>query len=379
MKILQISFHTAPFGSAGKYDSGGLNIYVEKISDQLSKNNFVTVLTAEKAESFVKGNLEFKSLNLFDKDLSVEDKEIHMQEFINKLYESIDLESYDVIHTHYWLSGLVGKEIANKFNKPLVYTSHSLGIFLDGYNKERVDCEKIIMNSSDVITTSSLFEGDMILENYNIDSNKMKQITPGVDLEIFTPDSTIKRENIFLSIGRIQEQKGQIETIKFLDNFRKVENNFLCYFIGGPSGKSGSEYLEELKQNVQDLNLESHIEFLDNLPQTEIRDLLNKSKLLIHTSKFETFGLVAIEAIAMGVPVLTSNRGSLIEIIENDKNGYLSENLLDSNVNNFVLNLLNDNKKFEEISSSCIEKSKKYDWKNTSKILQNSYQELVTY
>ena len=379
MKILQISFHTAPFGSAGKYDSGGLNIYVEKISNQLSKNNYVTVVTAEKAESFVNGNLEFKSLNLFDKDLSVEDKEIYLQEFINELYESVDMESFDVIHTHYWLSGLVGKEIANKFNKPLVYTSHSLGIFLDGYNKERVDCEKIIMNSSDVITTSSLFEEDMILENYNIDSNKMKQIMPGVDVEIFTPDSRIKRENIFLSIGRIQEQKGQIETIKLLDNFRKVENNFFCYFIGGPSGKSGSEYLDELKQTVVDLNLESHIGFLDNLPQTEIRDLLNKSKLLIHTSKFETFGLVAIEAIAMGVPVLTSNRGSLIEIIENDKNGYLSENLLDSNVNNFVLNLLNDNKKFEEISSSCIEKSKKYDWKNTSKILQNSYQELVTY
>jgi len=235
------------------------------------------------------------------------------------------------------------------------------------------------MTSADLITTSSLFEEDMILENYNIDSNKMKQIMPGVDVEIFTPDSRIKRENIFLSIGRIQEQKGQIETIKLLDNFRKVENNFFCYFIGGPSGKSGSEYLDELKQTVVDLNLESHIGFLDNLPQTEIRDLLNKSKLLIHTSKFETFGLVAIEAIAMGVPVLTSNRGSLIEIIENDKNGYLSENLLDSNVNNFVLNLLNDNKKFEEISSSCIEKSKKYDWKNTSKILQNSYQELVTY
>jgi D-inositol-3-phosphate glycosyltransferase len=379
MKILQISFHTAPFGSTGKYDSGGLNIYVEKISKELSKNNYVTVVTAERAESFLKGNLEFKSLNLFDKELSVDDKEIYLQEFINKLYESVDLENFDIIHSHYWMSGLVGKEIANKFNKPLVYTSHSLGIFLDGYNKERVDCEKIIMNSSDVITTSSLFEEEMILENYNADSNKLKKITPGVDIEIFTPDTTIKRENIFLSIGRIQEQKGQIETIKLLDNFRKVENNFFCYFIGGPSGKSGSEYLDELKQTVVDLNLESHIGFLDNLPQTEIRDLLNKSKLLIHTSKFETFGLVAIEAIAMGVPVLTSNRGSLIEIIENDKNGYLSENLLDSNVNSFVLNLLNDNKKFEEISSSCIEKSKKYDWKNTSKILQNSYQELVTY
>jgi D-inositol-3-phosphate glycosyltransferase len=377
MKILQISFHTAPFGSTGKYDSGGLNIYVEKISKELSKNNYVTVITAEKAESFIKGNLEFNSLNLFDKELSVDDKEIYLQEFINKLYESVNLENFDIIHSHYWMSGLVGKEIANKFNKPLVYTSHSLGIFLDGYNKERVDCEKIIMNSSDVITTSSLFEEEMILENYNADSNKLKKITPGVDIEIFTPDTTIKRENIFLSIGRIQEQKRQIDTIKFLDNFRKVENNFRCYFIGGPSGKSGSEYLEELIQTVEDLNLESHIEFLDTLTQEEIKELLNKSKLLIHTSKFETFGLVAAEANAMGVPVLTTNSGSLSEIVENNKNGYYSENLIDGNVNIFVKDLLNNNKKFNEIMLNCFEKSNTYNWANTATKIENLYKAFV--
>ena len=377
MKILQISFHTAPFGSAGKNDSGGLNIYVEKISNELSKNNYVTVVTAEKAENFVKGNLEFKSLNLFDKDLSVEDKEIYLQEFINKLNESVDLESFDVIHTHYWLSGLVGKEIANSFNKPLVYTSHSLGIFLEGYNKERVDCEKIIMTSADVITTSSLFEEDMILKNYNVDSNKMKLITPGVDVEIFSPDPTVKRENIFLSIGRIQEQKGQMETIKFLDNFKKVENNFTCYFVGGPSGKSGNEYLEELKQTVVDFNLESHVEFLNNLSQTEIRDLLNKSKLLILTSKFETFGLVASEANAMGVPVLTTNSGSVLEIIESNENGYYSESLIDGNVNNFVKELLNNNNKFHKIMLNCLDKSKTYSWANTAREIEILYKDFA--
>ena len=373
MKILQISFHTAPFGSAGKYDSGGLNIYVEKISDQFSKNNHVTVVTGEKAESFVKDNLEFKSLNLFDKDLSVEDKEVYLQEFINKLNESFDPESFDVIHAHYWLSGLVGREIANKFNKPLVYTSHSLGIFHDGYNKERVDCEKIIMTSSDIITTSSLFEEDLILKNYNVDFNKLKLITPGVDTEIFSPDSTLKRENIFLSIGRIQEQKGQMETIKFLDNFRKVESNFICYFVGGPSGKSGNEYFQELKKTVVDLNLESYVEFHDNLPQIQIRDLLNKSKLLIHTSKFETFGLVAAEANAMGVPVLTTNSGSLLEIVESNENGYYSESLIDGNVNNFVKELLNNNDKFEEIMLNCLQKSKAYSWVNTATEIENLY------
>jgi D-inositol-3-phosphate glycosyltransferase len=371
MKILQISFHTAPFGNIGKNDSGGLNVYVENISKQLSKNNTVVVVTAEEAKSFKKDNLEFRSFNLFNQDLSTEDKESYLQEFIDKLFDSLDLNSFDVIHAHYWLSGLIGRDLASKLNKPLIYTSHSFGVFLDGYNKERVDCEKLIMLSANAVTSSSKFEEEVILENYIVDSTKIKQITPGVDNEIFSPDLSLNRENIFLSIGRIQEQKGQIETIKFLDNFRKVENNFQCYFVGGPSGKTGHAYLENLKQTVSELNLDSHIDFLGNLSQEKVRDLLNKSKLLIHTSKLETFGLVAIEANAMGVPVLTNNNGSLLEIIDNNKNGLYSENLLDGSVNYFVQDLLNNN--FDENMQNCIEKSKKYSWKNTLNDLEALY------
>jgi len=373
MNILQLSFHTAPFGNIGKFDSGGLNVYVEKVSQHLSEDNNVTVVTAEKAESFKKGNLDFYSLNLFEKELSTEKKEKYLVDFRKKLDETFDLKSFDVIHAHYWLSGLVAKQIANELNLPLIFTSHSLGIFLDGYNKERVDCEKLVMSASNIVTTSSIFEEFMISENYKIDKNKIKKITPGVDKEIFVPELNIERENIFLSIGRIQEQKGQMETINFLDNFRKVENNFKCYFVGGPSGKSGEEYLQILKDSVKNLSLESHVEFLDNLPQIKIKELLNKSKLLIHTSKFETFGLVAAEANAMGVPVLTTNNGSLLEIIEDNLNGYCSESLIDARVNKFVQDMLNDNKKFDEIMLKCIEKSKKYNWINTATEIENLY------
>ena len=373
MNILQLSFHTAPFGSIGKFDSGGLNVYVEKVSQHLSEDNNVTVVTAEKAESFTKGNLDFISLNLFEKELSTEKKEKYLVDFRKKLDETFDLKSFDVIHAHYWLSGLVAKQIANELNLPLIFTSHSLGIFLDGYNKERVDCEKLVMSASNIVTTSSIFEEFMISENYTIDKNKIKKITPGVDKEIFVPELNIERENIFLSIGRIQEQKGQMETINFLDNFRKVENNFKCYFVGGPSGKSGEEYLQILKDTVKNLSLESHVEFLDNLPQIKIKELLNKSKLLIHTSKFETFGLVAAEANAMGVPVLTTNNGSLLEIIEDNLNGYCSESLIDARVNKFVQDMLNDNKKFDEIMLKCIEKSKKYNWVSTATEIENLY------
>ena len=377
MNILQLSFHTSPFNEVGKNDGGGMSIYVQQISRHLSENNNVTVVTGEKAESFKDHNLEFISLNIFEPELNVEDKEIYLQEFKNKLEESVDLKSFDVIHAHYWLSGLVAKEISNELNIPFIFTSHSLGVFLDGYNKERVDCEKIVMTSSNLVTASSVFETMLIADSYKVDENKIKKITPGVDREIFSPDLSIKKENVFLSIGRIQEQKGQLQTLEFLNNFKKTENDFKCIFIGGPSGKHGNEYLKELKETVENFNLDTHVEFMNNLPQTKIVDLLNKAKLLIHTSQFETFGLVAIEANAMGVPVLTDNNGSLMEIIENNKNGYLSENLVNRDVNNFVHNLLNENQKFEEISLSCIEKSKKYDWVKTASDLESFYKQLV--
>ena len=376
MNILQISFHTSPFGSFGKFDSGGLNVYVQQISKQLSNENNITVVTAEKAENFKTDNLDFYSLDLFEPGLSVDDKEIHLQEFKIKLEENFELENFDIIHAHYWLSGLVAKQISEEKNIPYVFSSHSLGVFLEGYNKERVDCEKMVMTSSNFVTASSHYEHVMISENYKIDENKIKKITPGLDRKIFTPDLNLPRENIFLSIGRIQEQKRQLETIKFLNNFRKVDSNFLCYFIGGPSGKSGDDYLAKLKESVKEFNLESHVEFLGNLPQTKIKDFMNKSKLLIHTSQYETFGLVAIEANSMGVPILSINTGSLIEIIENNKNGYFAEDFMDNHANNFVKDLLNDDDYFNNVMNQCIQKSKKYNWEMTADSLLKTYQDV---
>ena len=104
---------------------------------------------------------------------------------------------------------------------------------------------------------------------------------------------------------------------------------------------------------------------------------MNRSKLLIHTSRFETFGLVAIEANTMGVPVLTTNQGSLSELIENNVNGYLTGDLINSQVNNFVQNLLNDDKQFYKFQMNCHEKSKKFDWKNTAKELENLYKSVL--
>ena len=375
MNILQISYHTAPFGSVGQFDSGGLNVYVQQISEHLSQNHNVTVITAEKAKSFKNQNLEFCSLNLFEPDIPTDDKEIHLIEFNKRLEEVLDLKQFDVIHAHYWMSGLIAKDISNKYNIPYIFTSHSLGVFLEGYNKERADCEKIVMSSSQFVTASTEYEETLISESYQVDKQKIKQIKPGVDYELFSPDQSIARENIFLSVGRIQQQKGQLETLRFLNSFREIESDFKCYFVGGPSGSSGEEYLLELKENVKDFSLESHVEFLGNLPQVDIRNLLNRAKLLIHTSQYETFGLVAIEANSMGVPVITTNNGSMQEIIENKVNGFLVDRLDYDNVNFSIKNLINDNQYFEQIMINCMEKSKDYKWESTVYRLLDLYQE----
>jgi glycosyltransferase involved in cell wall biosynthesis len=149
----------------------------------------------------------------------------------------------------------------------------------------------------------------------------------------------------------------------------------MCYFVGGPSGSSGEEYLLELKESVKELSLDSHVEFLGNLPQVDIRNLLNKAKLLIHTSQYETFGLVAIEANSMGVPVLTTNNGSMQEIIVNEENGYLVHGLHYHNVNTSIKNLINNNQYFEEVMINCMHKSKDYRWENSVNRLLDLYQE----
>ena len=377
MNILQISYHTSPYSSLGINDGGGLNVYVQQISKHLSNKHNVTVVTAEKAENFKNENLEFYSLNLFEPDLPMDDKELHLIEFQKKLEETFELNNFDVIHSHYWLSGLVAKDISGKFNIPYIFTSHSLGVFLEGYNNERTDCEKIVMTSSNFVTASTNYENILLSESYKIDKKKIKLIKPGVDENLFSPDPNLSKENIFLSIGRIQKQKRQLEAIEFLSSFREINNDFKCYFIGGPSGNSGDDYFVELKQIVKDLDLESHIEFLGNLPQSKIRELLNRSKLLIHTSEYETFGLVAIEAHSVGVPVISINQGSLKEIIDNNINGYIAESFMDPYLNEFILKILNDDKFADYISKSAINSAKKYDWKNTTKELINLYESLI--
>ena len=101
-----------------------------------------------------------------------------------------------------------------------------LGVFIEGYNNERTDCEKIVMTSSNFVTASTNYENILLSESYKIDKKKIKLIKPGVDESLFSPDPNLSKENIFLSIGRIQKQKRQLEAIEFLSSFREIDIDY---------------------------------------------------------------------------------------------------------------------------------------------------------
>ena len=178
MNILQISFHTAPMNSLGVNDGGGLNVYVEAISKELAKDNTVHILTGEQAKNINKKNLKLNSLNLFSTNENTNEKKKFLDEFIEKTFQYIEEHDIDVLHAHYWLSGLVAKKVKEKYKIPFIFTSHSLGVFVQENNLGRISSEQEIFNAADKITASSIFEKENLLTRYGVDKLKIHIVTP---------------------------------------------------------------------------------------------------------------------------------------------------------------------------------------------------------
>jgi D-inositol-3-phosphate glycosyltransferase len=179
MNILQISFHTAPMNNLGENDGGGLSVYVEAISKELAKDNSIHVITGEEAKNINKKNLKLVSFNLFSNQENIEEKRKYLDEFIDKTFQYVEENDIEVVHAHYWLSGLVAKKLKERYKIPFVFTSHSLGIFVQENNLGRISSEKEIFNVADKITASSKFEQDNLSNRYGVNVLKINTVTPG--------------------------------------------------------------------------------------------------------------------------------------------------------------------------------------------------------
>ena len=377
MNILQISYHTSPMNSLGVNDGGGLNVYVEAISKELAKDNTVHIITGEEAKNINKKNLKLSSFNLFSNQSNIYEKKDFLDEFINKTFQYIEEHEIDVVHAHYWLSGLVAKEIQQKYKIPFIFTSHSLGVFVQENGLERIRAEKEIFNSADKITASSKFEKDNLLNRYGVDKLKIHITTPGLDKKIFKAYRGEKRNNTILSVGRIQKQKGQLQTLDLFKSLQHRIKGLELIFVGGPSGVDGDAYLTKMKNRIEELKIEEEVKFLGSLSQKKLVKLMKKSKLLIHSAESETFGLVAIEAHRLGVPVLSTNQGSFKEIISNNENGLVAKSFDDVQVYDFIIKLFEDDKYRSQVVNNAVKNSLVFNWEITAENLKKAYKNIT--
>jgi D-inositol-3-phosphate glycosyltransferase len=377
MKILHISYHTSPFSKQlGNNDAGGLNVYIKNILENLNDEDIqVTVITGEKSEPLEENNLKFSTYSLFQETASINEKILLLPEFIELVTEFVNVNQIDLIHAHYWLSGLVAKEIKSKFGIPFIFTAHSYGKFIDE-DSNRITSEYEILSKADLVTSSSKFEYNFLNQNYETQEQKLRIVYPGVNVDLFKPTST-KKENTLLVVGRIQPQKGQINTLKLFHKLHMLSPDLKLNFVGGPSGNDGKEYLKTIENEIEQTGLKNNVQFLNSATQEQLINEYNKAKIVVHASQYETFGLIALEANACGVPVVSINQGPLKETIENGQNGYIAESFEDENLILFCKNLLSDSEYQSKTQINCLNVAKQYDWKNTAKQLKEIYQELI--
>ena len=377
MNILQISYHTSPMNSLGVNDGGGLNVYVEAISKELAKDNTVHINTGEEAKNINKKNLKLSSFNLFSNQSNIYEKKGFLDEFIDKTFQYIEEHEIDVVHAHYWLSGLVAKEIQQKYKIPFIFTSHSLGVFVQENGLDRISAEKEIFNIADKVTASSKFEKDNLLNRYGVDKLKIHITTPGLDKKIFKAYRGVKRNNTILSVGRIQKQKGQLQTLDLFKSLQYRIKGLELIFVGGPSGVDGDAYLTKMKNRIEELKIEDEVKFLGSLSQKKLVKLMKKSTLLIHSAESETFGLVAIEAHRLGVPVLSTNQGSFKEIISNNENGLVAKSFDDVQVYDFIIKLFEDDKYRSQVINNAVKNSLVFNWEITAENLKKAYKKVI--
>ena len=384
MKILHISYHSSPLTSLGLNDGGGLSTYVHELCNVLSLDNAVQVISTENSTNQKKSNYSINTYSCLSPEASMKEKVENIDFFYNDFissYTEREINKFDIVHAHYWLSGVVAEKIKQEFNIPFVFTAHSLGLFTQDQNipHDRVSQERQIMLDSDAVTASSNFELDFINDHYDIPKSKIFKITPGVNKNIFSPNEGYRTSNIkkIFCVGRIQEQKGQHLVLDFMQLLDKLNINFHIYFVGDPSGEDGFQYLQKIKKRIKENKFSNQTTFLGSLSQESLAKELRDSDLLLHTSEYETFGLVAVEANACGVPVLTTNKGSMNELVSNNINGFITDDFKNDDLNEFIKSLFTHDQELISIRKNSFEKSKDYSWEETGEYISELYKNLI--
>ncbi|MCG7343778.1 glycosyltransferase [Sporosarcina sp. ACRSL] len=335
-KILFISDHGDPLAPLGGEQSGGQNNYVKQLALSLDRRGHSVDVVTHWANAKVPANEHFGSRCRVIRVAAgvkgyVPKSELYgmLFDFYDEMRSRIDLSSYDVMHTHYWLSGLLGARVAEDYGIPWIHTSHSLGVAKEqatGVREaKRMVAEQFILQSADTVIATTPSERKLI--NSFVDNpSPIKVIPIGVD-ESFQPFIRQKKQRPYFAFaGRLESTKG-IYTL--LNAFRLlIEKNELppsakLVIAGGEPNKIDVQKkmpsCPKLKKAIS--GIERHVEFIGARTQKQLAELFNEATAVIVPSTYESFGMVAAEAQACGSPVIASKVGGLQDVVRNQETG----------------------------------------------------------
>jgi D-inositol-3-phosphate glycosyltransferase len=398
LKIAMLSLHSCPIGTLGGRDTGGMNVYIKELTQELGKRgHIVDIYTREhqpKHEQVVSLSPGVRLIHIETGGDEVIPKVAfysYLQKFICGVenFRSSDGIAYDVMHSHYWLSGLTGKQLQLWWHIPHMTMFHTLGAVKNstGIGEEeselRIECEREIAHSCDRIIATTQRETDNLVEYYEA-SPQMIHVTPcGVNPDLFQPaDRWRVREELGLDHQKVLLYVGRIDPLKGIDRLLKALPHVSCdgevnlLVVGGDH--HNQEELYALKLLAEGLNIETQVRFLGAVEQNRLPAFYNAADACIIPSYYESFGMVALESLACGTPVISTNVGDIPNIIARDEAGYVIDDNSPRLIGEKITELLSRKRGAVEIetrrSIAC-----NYGWSTIADAMLDEYRELIAH
>jgi D-inositol-3-phosphate glycosyltransferase len=409
-RVAMLSVHTCPKAALGGKESGGMNVYVRDLSRELGRRGMlVDVFTrsqnpdlpiiAELGPNARVVHLKAGLEGPYDKGLVYN----HIDEFTQNLLQFAQREGlvYDVVHSHYWLSGLVAQVLRREWKIPVIQMFHTLGKVKNRVARRaeqlesprRVDSERRVMNFADRLVAANPLEKAQMIWLYGADPARIESIPCGVDLELFQPKS--RREataylnmpeehRMVLFVGRIEPLKGVdvlIRAMSMVVQKHPELRDQLCLCIIGGEAEASPENMDREMRHLQEmregLDIADVVAFLGKREQTALPYHYSAAEVCVVPSHYESFGMVALEAMACGTPVIASRVGGLTFTVKDGHTGFLVPSDDPGALADRLSLLLTNPRLRRDMGEHAAELATRYGWSSIAGQIVTTYRDLT--
>jgi D-inositol-3-phosphate glycosyltransferase len=412
MRIAMLSYHTCPLATLGGKDTGGMNVYVRDLTRELGRLGIhVDVFTRSQDEHVphVLHDLGFGNRVVHipagpERPLRRPELVQYIPEFAARIEEfaAVRGSHYDLIHSHYWMSGIAAEQLRRAWGAPVVQMFHTLGemknrVALSEAEKEgayRLDGERQVLNMADRIVAATPAEQAQLRWLYRADPAKITIIPPGVDTSHFYPIPTDeareaaglpKGERTILFVGRIEPLKGVDTLIQAATRLRlrdiSAQHPVNLVIIGGNPDASGEDTDAEMAR-LQDLTrqlcMDRMVVFLGKRDQDKLPYYYSAAEVVVMPSHYESFGMVALEAMACGTPVVASQVGGLAFLVRDGETGFVVPDREPVALADRLSLLLGDTALRQRMSAQAVTYAQTFDWKKIAVQVADLYRSLIS-